>query len=166
MRCSQARVQDCATDCPVLDVDVAIRRSCLIMAEADSLLSGLAAIGEDGCSAALQQQVRSAIPDAGFWGDKHLVQRLWESVDVDVRCVARGLRELLLNSSSKMGLATLYFHMLASKDAPVRSVNHLFLPQLFTHFRMVAIRAHALRLRSSLMCSASRSAGRRFVTTS
>lgn len=90
------------------------------MTEVDELLSALAAIGEDGCSAERKRDVRSPFPDAGFWGNERSVQQLWSSTDAEIRSVGRGLRELLLNSSCKMELATLYFHMLASKDAPVR----------------------------------------------
>jgi hypothetical protein len=90
------------------------------MIEADELLSVLAIIGEDGCSAERRQQIGSQFPGATFWANERSVQQIWSSTDSDVRTVGRGLRELLLNSSCKMELATLYFHMLASKDAPVR----------------------------------------------
>lgn len=99
------------------------------MVEADELLSSLAAIGEDGCSAERKQQARSAIPDATFWAKERSTQQLWLSTDVDMRSVGRGMRELLLNSSCKMDLATLYFHMLASKDAPVRIQLCFEMPQ-------------------------------------
>lgn len=92
------------------------------MNEADELLPALAAIGEDGFTTERAADVRSPFPDAAFWGNERSTTQLWASNDADMRSVGRGIRELLLNTTGKMELATMYFHMLASKDAPVRTL--------------------------------------------
>ena len=89
------------------------------MVNVEQLLSTIAEVGQDG-SPELRQQVRPPFPNAAFWSEKRSTQRLWTSQDVDASSVGRGMRELLLNSSCKMELATLYFRMLGSHGAPVR----------------------------------------------
>ena len=91
------------------------------MVDAAELLLAVAAVGEENTEERLQD-ARPPFPDAAFWGNEQSVQQLWASTDADIRCVGRGVRELLLHNTGNMELATMYFHMLASKDAPVRTL--------------------------------------------
>jgi hypothetical protein len=89
------------------------------MLDPEDLLQALASVGSD-CAEALGE-LKPPFPDTAFWNDELAAAQLWASCSADVHCVARGVREMLINIPGKMDVATLYFHMLSSKEAPVCS---------------------------------------------
>jgi hypothetical protein len=92
------------------------------MIDVDALLTVLA---EGRCER--WREIRSEFTDSALWNNASFVQQLWSSTDGgQVRTVVVGLQDLL-NSPCKLELGTLYFRMLASKDAPVRMLAPMLL---------------------------------------
>jgi hypothetical protein len=99
------------------------------MWDAQVLLLAFAAIAEDGQSSTERRrdEPRPPFPDASFWSNEQGASQLWKLTDADIPSVSTGIRSLLHCSAFKLELTTLYFHMLSSKNAPVRYNPRVFM---------------------------------------
>lgn len=123
----------------------------------------LVAVGSDAGNQELVQP--DSLLDSEGWLRQEDAAQMWESLDVDVSYLAPGIRALLRDAGTeaKLGICLLYFRMLNSAGCPVRHINCLH----YIEKNGWAIRAAGerwCRLKTCLTSSASRCAGKRFVS--
>lgn len=66
--------------------------------------------------------VPDALLDSEGWLQRDETEQLWKAMEMDISCIAPGIRALLRDAGvdAKLGLCHLYFRMINSAGCPVR----------------------------------------------